>query len=60
MVDAAERQIELLVNRRGSFVVALPVDGVYRSQALLEVVLDLAELWGEVAKDLPRRRPDPT
>lgn len=49
ILDAAERQIEFLVNRNGSFVVALPVDGVYRSQALPEVLLDLADFWGEVA-----------
>jgi hypothetical protein len=47
-----ERQIELLVNEGGRFVVALPEGGVYRSRALPEIHLDLAVFWKKVEEDL--------
>jgi Uma2 family endonuclease len=53
IVDSGERQIELLVNEAGRFVVALPAGGEYRSQVLAEIRLDLAAFWGEVALRLP-------
>ena len=54
MVDHASRQIDFLVNREGRFEVALAIDGVYRSDRLPEVRLDLTALWGEVDELLPR------
>jgi Uma2 family endonuclease len=53
IVDPVERQIEFLVNERGRFVVALPVDREYRSPALPELRLDLAALWDDVTTRLP-------
>jgi Uma2 family endonuclease len=52
IVDATERQIEFLRNDSGRFVVALPVSGVYRSQALPGLSLDIAAFWQEVEEDL--------
>jgi Uma2 family endonuclease len=52
IADAIERQIELLVNEGGRFVVALPEGGVYRSRALPEIHLDLAVFWKKVEEDL--------
>ena len=52
IVDPQARQIEFLVNEGGRFVVAMPVGGEYRSQALPEVRLDLAALWREVDRGL--------
>ncbi|HEY0782864.1 MAG TPA: Uma2 family endonuclease [Thermoanaerobaculia bacterium] len=56
VVDVAERQIEFLINRGGAFVVTMASDGLYRSPALPEITLDLAQLWSEVDADL-RQRP---
>jgi Uma2 family endonuclease len=53
IVDSIERQIEFLVNDRGTFHVALPVDNRYRSGELPEVELDLGELWRQLDRDLP-------
>ena len=53
IVDPEERQIELLVNEEGRFVVSLPIGGEYRSPALPEIRLDLAGFWREVADRLP-------
>ena len=52
IVEALGRQIEFLVNQEGRFVVALPADGVYRSEALPEIRLDLAAFWRRVEKKL--------
>ncbi len=46
--DLAERQIEFLVNEDGKFVVALPEDGGYHSEALPEISLDILEFWREI------------
>jgi len=56
IVDPGTRQIEFLVNEAGRFIVALPVAGVYRSQQLPEVHLDLARFWLEVGSRDPTRR----
>jgi len=53
IVDPAARDFHFLVNVDGRFQVALAVDGVYRSEALPEVVLDLADLWRELDERLP-------
>ncbi|HEX9943428.1 MAG TPA: Uma2 family endonuclease [Thermoanaerobaculia bacterium] len=52
--DLPERQIEFLRNDAGQFVVALPEGGVYRSQALPEISLDIAEFWREIEEQLAR------
>ena len=53
IVDPQERQIEILINEGGRFVVAVPTGDEYRSSVLPEIRLSLAELWQEVAKRLP-------
>jgi len=56
LVEPDIQQIEFLVSEAGRFVVALPVAGVYRSLALPELHLDLAEFWGRAESlMLPRR-----
>lgn len=54
IADAQERQVELLVQRGGEMVVALPVGGVYRSSALPEVEIDLEAFWAVVDRRLHR------
>jgi Uma2 family endonuclease len=56
LVDPEARQIEFLANEDRRFVVSLPVGGVYRSQTIPEVCLDVAELWRDVEADLPPQR----
>jgi Uma2 family endonuclease len=53
LAEFGARKVEFLVNQDGRFVAALPVAGVYRSEKLPEVYLDLAELWRNVDADLP-------
>jgi Uma2 family endonuclease len=53
IADARTRQIEFLVNEAGRFVVALPVGGLYQSQVLPEVHLDLVDFWRQVETRLP-------
>jgi Uma2 family endonuclease len=53
LADGMARQIEFLVNRDGRFEVALPIDGIYRSEVLPEITLDLADIWSEVEKRTP-------
>lgn len=53
IVDPQERQIEILINEGGRFVVAVPTGDEYRSSVLPEIRLSLAGLWQEVAKRLP-------
>lgn len=53
IVDPVERQIEFLVNEGGRFVVAVSAGNEYRSQALAELELDLAQLWREVDSRRP-------
>jgi Uma2 family endonuclease len=55
IVDPVERQIEFLVNRAGTFHVALPVDDMYHSTELPEIALDLGDLWRQLDRDLPHR-----
>lgn len=50
--DAAERQIEFLRNESGHFFVALAKNGVYYSQALPEVHLDILQFWREIERQL--------
>jgi Uma2 family endonuclease len=54
MADWAERQIDFLVNRDGHFHVVQPLDGIYRSEVLPEIELDLIDFWNEVESRLPR------
>lgn len=54
IVDPTERQIELLVNRDGAFVVMLPQGRAYRSPVLPEIRLDLERLWAELERRLHR------
>jgi Uma2 family endonuclease len=53
IVDPQERQIEILANEGGRFVVVLPEGGEYSSSALPEVRLELTAFWGEVDARLP-------
>lgn len=46
--DLAERQVEFLVNEDARFIMALPKDGIYGSEALPEISLDILEFWQEV------------
>jgi Uma2 family endonuclease len=55
IVDSETRQIEFLVNEGGRFVVALPADGMYRSQVLPEIHLDVVDLWRQVEARLPSK-----
>jgi len=50
--DPQEQQIEFLRNDSRQFVVALPGDGVYHSQALPEISLDVAQFWREIDEQL--------
>lgn len=50
--DPPERQIEFLRNDDGQFVVALPEGGVYRSQALPEITIDVVQFWQEIDEQL--------
>lgn len=52
IIDPLERQIEFLRNEGGRFVVVALEGGVYRSQALPEVELDLVGFWREVAEEI--------
>jgi Uma2 family endonuclease len=54
LADPEILHVEFLVNRGGRFEVALPLDGIYRSEALPEITLDLADLWREVERRAPR------
>jgi hypothetical protein len=53
MADWTERQIDFLVNRDGKFHVALPLDGVYRSEVLPGIELDLADFWDDFERRIP-------
>jgi Uma2 family endonuclease len=53
IVDPAARQISFLVNPAGRFEVALDLDGVYRSEILPELTLDVAGLWRDLEARLP-------
>ena len=52
IVDPIERQIEFLVADGGRFAVALPTGGIYRSEALPEIHLELVEFWRTVETKL--------
>jgi Uma2 family endonuclease len=54
IVDPAAREISFFVNRGGRFEVALALDALYRSEALPELKLDLADLWREFDSRLPQ------
>ena len=53
IVDPPTRQISFLVSPAGRFEVALDLDGVYRSEILPELTLDLAGLWRDLEARLP-------
>jgi Uma2 family endonuclease len=53
IVDPAAREISFFVNRAGRFEVALALDALYRSEALPELTLDLADFWREFDSRLP-------
>ena len=48
LVDPAGRQIEILANDDGRFVVVLPTSPRYRSTQLPQVEIDFASFWNEV------------
>jgi Uma2 family endonuclease len=48
IVEPETRHIEFLVHEAGRFVVSLPDAGVYRSQQIPELHLDLAGFWRQV------------
>ena len=52
LFDASARRSEFLLNDEGEFVAALPEDGLYRSQGLPEISLDVAGFWREIDKRL--------
>jgi Uma2 family endonuclease len=57
IVDPETRQVEFLVNEAERFVVLLPdPDGVYRSEQIPEIHLDVAEFWREVERRSPPGR----
>jgi Uma2 family endonuclease len=56
IVDPEMRQIEFLVNEAGRFMVSLPVAGVYRSQQIPGVHLDIAEFWSKAESRYPAGR----
>jgi Uma2 family endonuclease len=53
IVDPETRQIEFLVNEAGRFIVSLPVAGIYRSQQIPEIHLDIAGFWQKVTRLFP-------
>lgn len=53
IANGAEREVEFLVNREGRFQVVSPRDGVYRSEVLPEIELDLTDFWDEVERRTP-------
>jgi Uma2 family endonuclease len=53
IIDPVLRQIDFLINRGGRFQVALAIDGIYRSEAVPDVVFDLAAFWSEVERRGP-------
>ncbi|HXU45100.1 MAG TPA: Uma2 family endonuclease [Thermoanaerobaculia bacterium] len=52
IVDCVARQIEFLILRDGQFVVHVPSGGVFRSQALPGLDLDLADFWAALERRL--------
>jgi Uma2 family endonuclease len=56
MATAEERKFEFLVNEGGRFTVAQPVAGVYRSEKLPGVYLNLAKFWQRVEANSPPAR----
>ena len=56
IVDPETRHVEFLVNEDGRFVVSLPDAGVYRSEQIPEIHLDVAAFWREVERRYPPRR----
>lgn len=56
IVDPETRHVEFLVNEDGRFLVSLPDAGVYRSEQLPEVHLDVAAFWREVERRYPGGR----
>ena len=54
--DPEGRQTEFLVNDDGRFVVSLPAAGVYRSEQISEIHLDVAEFWRQVERRFPSGR----
>jgi Uma2 family endonuclease len=53
IVDPETRHVEFLVNEDGRFVVSLPDAGVYRSEQIPEIHLDVAAFWREAEKRYP-------
>ncbi|HEV3076007.1 MAG TPA: Uma2 family endonuclease [Thermoanaerobaculia bacterium] len=56
IVDPETRHVEFLVNEDGRFVVSLPDAGVYRSEQIPEIHLDVVAFWREVERRYPPRR----
>jgi Uma2 family endonuclease len=56
IVDPQTQHVEFLVNDDGRFAVSLPEAGVYRSQQVPEIHLDVAEFWRQVERRFPQGR----
>jgi len=56
IVDPETSHIEFLFNDDGRFVISLPDAGVYRSDQIPEIHLDVAEFWHEVDRRFPSGR----
>jgi Uma2 family endonuclease len=53
LVDPTLRQVDFLINRNGRFEVALAIDGLYRSESLPAVTIDLNAFWSDVERRGP-------
>ena len=56
IVEPETRHIEFLVNEAGRFIVSLPVAGIYRSEQIPELHLDVAGFWRQAESRYPARR----
>lgn len=55
IVNGGEREIDFLVSREERFQVVSPRDGLYRSEIMPEIEIDLADFWSEVDRRTPSR-----
>ena len=52
IVDPDSQHIEFLINEAGRFVVQSPANDRYQSPSLPEVVIELADFWREVDRQM--------
>jgi Uma2 family endonuclease len=55
VVDPAARTFEFLIHRDGAFLLRLPEGGVYRSESVASLELDLEAFWHELPEPPPAR-----